>query len=240
MSREATQKKSSRQIPSLFGILVMALILGFGIELVINAVQWHRSGFIAFQQTHQARLRSERQAIERRSPQMGVWFAWLTTHVHQQWQQGHDRADRDITTVEHLPVLHHLDDIEGQVIHHASLNKWSWSNLRQLVWLVWLTAVSVALKTISVGCALFLFIFAAIIGLVDGLLARQIRTAEGGRESTFLFHRITSSLLQVPLWILVLYFALPITFQPLIAIVLLAVIFFSVCYLTTSQLKKYL
>src|SRR5690606_418885 len=61
-----------------------------------------------------------------------------------------------------------------------------------------------------------LFFMAAFVGLVDGLVRRDIRRFGAGRESGFIYHRARATL--VPLLVLpwVTYLAIPISVSPLL------------------------
>lgn len=96
-------------------------------------------------------------------------------------------------------------------------------------------------KFISVFCSFSVFIFAGFLGLLDGLLTRYIRTAEGGRESTYIYHHLADALFKIPFCLVVAYLALPFPLKnPLILVVILAMISFLFCRLSASNLKKFI
>lgn len=95
-------------------------------------------------------------------------------------------------------------------------------------------------KILSIATSIWVLIFAAIFGASDGLRSRYIRTMEGGRESTFIFHRVSSALIQAPIAVLFLYLLLPITLNPEIVVIGISLLFFACFYLTTANLKKFL
>ena len=92
----------------------------------------------------------------------------------------------------------------------------------------------------SLLCSLWIFIFATLLGLFDGLVARYVRTVEGGRESTFIFHKFTDTFLKFPGLVLLSYLLMPSYISSEMVIMVLSVIFFVTCFTATSQLKKYL
>lgn len=95
-------------------------------------------------------------------------------------------------------------------------------------------------KFIGIFSSFFVFLFASIIGAMDGLLARYIRTCEGGRESTFLYHKVSDKVLQIPVAILFLYLTSPFLVNPEYVVIFISVVLFSFFRISTSNLKKYL
>ena len=85
-----------------------------------------------------------------------------------------------------------------------------------------------------------LFIMATFVGLVDGLVRRDIRKFGAGRESGFIYHRVKASV--VPLAVLpwILYLALPISVHPLWILLPSAVLLGLAVNLTAGSFKKYL
>jgi hypothetical protein len=102
------------------------------------------------------------------------------------------------------------------------------------------TAKDVLAKTVSVLVSLWVFVFSSLLGAMDGLLNRYKRTCEGGRESTYIYHKVSSSMYKIPLAILVVFLSLPLDINPEIVVILLSITFFMYFYITTSSLKKYL
>lgn len=85
-----------------------------------------------------------------------------------------------------------------------------------------------------------LFVMAAIVGFVDGLVRRDIRRFGAGRESGFIYHRAKAAL--VPLLVLpwVVYLALPVSVSPLLILLPSAVLLGLAVNIATSSFKKYL
>lgn len=95
-------------------------------------------------------------------------------------------------------------------------------------------------KFISVFCSVFVFIFAGFLGLIDGLLNRYIRTAEGGRESTYVYHHLAEALFKIPFCLVVAYLALPFPLNPMIVVVILTLTTFLFCRISAANLKKFI
>lgn len=106
--------------------------------------------------------------------------------------------------------------------------------------LIGLTLALMAAKLLSVSISLLVLVFAALIGAMDGLLKRYIRTQEGGRESTFVFHRISDVLITAPVLLLVIYLALPIYLPPQAVVMAMSGLVFLFFTIATTNLKKFL
>ena len=102
------------------------------------------------------------------------------------------------------------------------------------------TLVILFAKFFSVFVSFWVFLFAAILGATDGLLERYIRTNEGGRESTFIFHRVSDTVIKIPVAILFFYLTIPLFFNPEMIVMVMSVLFFLFFYIATANLKKFL
>ncbi|MEN1398764.1 TIGR03747 family integrating conjugative element membrane protein [Pseudomonas aeruginosa] len=85
-----------------------------------------------------------------------------------------------------------------------------------------------------------LFLLAAFVGFVDGLVRRDVRRFGAGRESGFIYHRAKASL--VPLAVLpwVTYLALPMSVHPLLILLPSATLLGVAVCIASATFKKYL
>lgn len=102
------------------------------------------------------------------------------------------------------------------------------------------TVLVFLVRLIVLTLSLPLFLTAAFVGLVDGLVRRDIRRFGAGRESGFLYHRAKAAL--VPLAVLpwLLYLALPVSFHPLIILIPSATLLGTAVDIAAGSFKKYL
>jgi integrating conjugative element membrane protein (TIGR03747 family) len=99
-----------------------------------------------------------------------------------------------------------------------------------------LFAVRLAVLVLSVPA----FVLLSLIGVIDGLVQRDIRRWSGGRESSFIYHwakKLIMPSLTLP-WML--YLAMPISLHPNLIVLPFAVIFAIALTVMTSTFKKYL
>ena len=88
--------------------------------------------------------------------------------------------------------------------------------------------------------ALPAFALAALVGLADGLVHRDLRRWGGGREHGFLYHHAKRPLAPIFVACWVLYLSLPVSVHPTFVVVPFAAAFGALIALTASTFKKYL
>lgn len=84
------------------------------------------------------------------------------------------------------------------------------------------------------------FLLFSLIGLVDGLVQRDLRRWGGGRESSYLYHYAKNSNWVFVLSAWVSYLALPISLHPVLIILPFAILLAISISVTASTFKKYL
>lgn len=102
------------------------------------------------------------------------------------------------------------------------------------------TALTFLVRLLVLCLTLPLFALAWLVGLVDGLVRRDLRRFGAGRESGFLYHRARASLLPLAVLPWVLYLAMPVSLHPLWIILPSAILLSIAVNLTAGSFKKYL
>jgi len=85
-----------------------------------------------------------------------------------------------------------------------------------------------------------LMLTAAFVGLIDGLVRRDVRRFGAGRESGFLYHRAKASVLPLVVLPWVVYLALPVSLHPLWILLPSAALLGVAVNLTAGSFKKFL
>jgi integrating conjugative element membrane protein (TIGR03747 family) len=85
-----------------------------------------------------------------------------------------------------------------------------------------------------------LFLMAAFVGLVDGLVRRDMRRFGAGRESGFIYHRARASLIPLAVLPWVTYLALPVSVNPLLILLPSAALLGVAVCIAAATFKKYL
>lgn len=84
------------------------------------------------------------------------------------------------------------------------------------------------------------FLLFSLVGLVDGLVQRDLRRWGGGRESSYLYHYAKGSVWVFLIAAWVIYLAMPVSINPAFVVVPFAVLFAFSISITASTFKKYL
>ncbi|EPN9802955.1 TIGR03747 family integrating conjugative element membrane protein [Pseudomonas aeruginosa] len=85
-----------------------------------------------------------------------------------------------------------------------------------------------------------LFLLAAFVGFVDGLVRRDVRRFGAGRESGFIYHRAKASLMPLAALPWVTYLALPVSVHPLLILLPSAGLLGVAVCIASATFKKYL
>lgn len=85
-----------------------------------------------------------------------------------------------------------------------------------------------------------IFILAALTGVVDGLVRRDIRRFGAGRESSFIYHHSKKWIGRLLIFSWLFYLSIPISIHPNIIFIPMATLFGLSIHLTVGSFKKYL
>ncbi|HEP8866434.1 TPA: TIGR03747 family integrating conjugative element membrane protein [Pseudomonas aeruginosa] len=102
------------------------------------------------------------------------------------------------------------------------------------------TVLTFIVRILVLVLTLPLFIMAAFVGLVDGLVRRDVRKFGAGRESGFVYHRAKASLIPLAVMPWIIYLTLPISVHPLMVLLPSAALLGAAVCITASSFKKYL
>ncbi|OWJ93186.1 integrating conjugative element membrane protein [Pseudomonas sp. A46] len=102
------------------------------------------------------------------------------------------------------------------------------------------TTLTFFVRTLVLVLTLPLFILAAFVGLVDGLVRRDIRKFGAGHESGFVYHRAKATLMPLAVMPWILYLTLPFSLHPLLVLLPCAVLLGVAVNITVGSFKKYL
>ena len=102
------------------------------------------------------------------------------------------------------------------------------------------TALTFLVRLVVLCLALPLFLTAAFVGLIDGLVRRDLRRFGAGRESGFLYHRVRALVLPLATLPVVVYLTLPVSVHPLWILLPAAALVSIAVNITAGIFKKYL
>jgi integrating conjugative element membrane protein (TIGR03747 family) len=84
------------------------------------------------------------------------------------------------------------------------------------------------------------FVLLMLVGMIDGLVQRDIRRWSGGRESAFVYHWAKKFILPLLVLPWVIYLAMPVSIHPNVIVLPFAVLLAVVVRVMTATFKKYL
>ena len=102
------------------------------------------------------------------------------------------------------------------------------------------TALVFLVRLLVLCLTLPLLLMAAFVGLVDGLVRRDVRRFGAGRESGFIYHRAKATLMPLAVLPWVTYLALPISVHPLFILLPCAALLGLATDIAAGSFKKYL
>jgi len=172
---KAIKRKKSMLISSI-GWGVMAAALGFLLTLILSCIAAYKTSYVdalSYLATSYFNLILE---IANRNPGFAHFILHSQTLAEAQIFQGLN--DGQAFILGHFSKLQNISAPSGKIsnlIDDATYHLYGFLYLAK-----WSLKLDI-IKFISVFCSLMVFIFAGFLGLLDGLLTRYIRTAEGGR-----------------------------------------------------------
>ncbi|MGF6331134.1 integrating conjugative element membrane protein (TIGR03747 family) [Pseudomonas sp. BS3782 TE3695] len=122
---------------------------------------------------------------------------------------------------------------------------WSWINqlyvsIEDLVLAAVYVTFTFVVRLSILVLATPLFLLAALTGLVDGLMRRDLRKFGAGRESSFVYHRAKRAVIPLLIVPWVIYLSLPFSINPLAVFFPCAVFLGMVIAITAATFKKFL
>jgi len=250
--RAEVQDKPKRRKSALhrfIGAIFTAFFLGMLVLVVVNIYQWNSSGYDAMMQNLNSHYQTEMSSLMVRNGAVAVYTIAMFQLINSKFTQWISNSKREIQSLEaskHISFLQSVRNKAQQFNQHTKSNfvdgmlSGAFGHIKQIGCMLWASFIVLLFKFISVFAAILIYIFAGLLGALDGLVVRYVRTAEGGRESTFIFHKMTNVIIQLPIWLIIIYLISPVLINPMIVIALLALSFFVVFNIATSNLKKFL
>ncbi|MCR8932249.1 MULTISPECIES: TIGR03747 family integrating conjugative element membrane protein [unclassified Pseudomonas] len=122
---------------------------------------------------------------------------------------------------------------------------WSWTNqlyvgIEDFVLAAVYVIFTFVVRLTVLVLATPLFLLAMFTGFVDGLMRRDLRKFEAGRESSFVYHRAKRAVMPLLTMPWIIYLSLPFSLNPLIIFVPCAAMIGITTAITAATFKKYL
>lgn len=246
----AAPKRSPKKSASWVSKVGAASGYGLLVLMIFNGASWWEMGFKGFERQCETRMQASLTQIAMLTPLFYALFESLTQVADVRWTQAETTAVSDLKTVS--TPLNQFNGGFLQSDKKSASNKTSHTSFTQSLWqrgkkglknvgvFVRLSLYEWALKLYLLMTKSILLIMASLIGALEGLHLRYVRTQEGGRESTLLYHHAGEKLLIVPVVALMIYLGAPLSFSALWMSLCLCVFFFLYFKVRLSCLKKYI
>lgn len=228
-------RKPRRVTPSLLFWCVLLTVAGYVSLFSFNVANWYEHGFNAALETVQRHTDVTLSTLNLRNNMVEANIIAASQIVSGFLKRYGDATQSTLHQVVkddlHQATLNtrlknkmvHIEDEGGEVLVLLKLTFWQFS-----------------IKVMALVESIGVVVCASVVGAMDGLCKRYIRTSEGGRESTLLYHTAGKRFMLLPMSVILLYLALPIFISGMMATMALALCFFIYFNVRMSCLKKYL
>lgn len=125
-----------------------------------------------------------------------------------------------------------------EVIRHAF--SFAFESVRPYALAAGYTVLTFLARLLVIALTVPLYVLAALVGFIDGLVRRDLRRFSSGHESGFVYHRARSAILPAAILPWVIYLALPVSGSPLCILLPGAILLALVINITAAHFKKYL
>ncbi len=164
---------------------------------------------------------------------------WLAVKVSKLWTQETASLAKSASKLDFSEKKNHW----GLGDKKQAVTAWwqeSWLLVKNLFWLFIENVKVVFYKAIVFVYALPLLVVSSVVGCIDGLIHREIRTQEMGRESSFLFHKFSRLSSRLISTVMMAYFILPLSLSLPLFLLPMALLTCGLSSMTCRHLKKYL
>lgn len=234
-------KKESSLPCRIVTTLILSLLLSIIIEWLCLTFVWPEQGHLHSKQVMQEE------------------FGWFSTEFQQSLIYSYPvaLAEQIIYFIHHWLFvktgIQALLNTPTQGLAKLSLRDLDWQTIKNIDWLAYLVFyvrayVESALYVIIVFIIRLMiivltspiFLLAGLVGLIDGLVKRDLRRFGVGRESAFKYHHAKKLVTPVMFIAWVIYLSLPFSIHPNLILIPAALLFGLLISLTASSFKKYL
>lgn len=219
----------------LFGVLCGSLLLSIliewlGMHFLWRAASWHHA---------ETMLRYELNQISSQFTESLVLSHPADTARHLNAIVGAKLFGDHLTAWQAQAKAHPLSSLPHvEVIQHSF--SFAFQSVKPYALAAGYTVLTFLARLLVIALTVPLYVLAALVGFIDGLVRRDLRRFSSGHESGFVYHRARSAILPAAILPWVIYLALPVSVSPLLILLPGAVLFALVINITAAHFKKYL
>lgn len=221
----------------LFGMLCASLLLSIIVECVGMHLFWREQGWrhaeamfdyelaqLSSQFTRSALVQEPGRTAQRLVEEAHTWI-FVNTGL-QQWMR---KASAQATTASR-------GSTRDARYYRGQVYVWTENYLIAAAF----TTLTFLVRLLVLALTLPLFVLAGFVGLVDGLVRRDIRKFGAGRESGFVYHRAKAAFMPLAVLPGLIYLALPVSLHPLWILLPGALLLGLAMNVVVGSFKKYL
>ncbi len=222
---QQAKRSSSKLNPfSLIGILLGSLLFSIIVEWIGIAFFWTTEGAMHSKQV------------------MMDEFSWFSTDFQQSliYSQPVHFAEWAISSLHHWLFV--KTGIQAWLAHPTESN-WSayiYYHVRDYVEASLYVLITFIIRLIIIVLTSPLFLLAALVGFIDGLVQRDLRRFGVGRESAFKYHYAKRLVFPSMIVAWLIYLSIPFSIHPNLILIPSAVLFGLLIAFTSANFKKYL
>ncbi len=238
------QKKQSKAFSGkrLVHAVVKGVLWGWVLGVVVSGWWWFQVGFETANQRLVDSVAKQTQVTAQYHDT--ALFAWLHAGLlrleHAMQAVDHSAFVKTAKTELHQGMKNEQHGVWAEALATAGAD---WQQVKVTSTQVWQllknTTLLVAGRLLLALLAVPLLALCWVFGVVDGFALREIRTAEFGRESSFIFHRFLGVVPTVLWWLLAFYLVSPWWLNPVMFFIGVGLMTWWLSARTVSKFKKY-
>lgn len=219
---QAPQKSSF--IGKIFGTVIVSLVLSIVIEWIGMAFIWQDQG------------------VNHSKQMMAQEFAWFSSEFQQSLIYSKPVAFAQTS----INFLHEWLFVKTGIQYwlnspkNNAIESWLIYYVGDYIQATFYVMIVFVIRLFIIVLTSPLFILAALVGLIDGLVQRDLRRFGVSRESAYVYHHAKRLVAPVMFVAWVIYLSIPMSIHPNFILIPSAILFGMMIALTSSSFKKYL
>lgn len=239
--QQQTVKKESSLLCRIIGTLIVSLLLSIVIEWLCITFLWPEQGHL-----HSKQVMQEEFGWFSAEFQRSLIYSYpvelagqIISFVHQ-WLFVKSGIENWLNTpVTGIKTINWAD-LDWKTITNTNWMAYIVFYVRAYVESMLYVTIVFIIRLMIIVLTSPLFILAGVVGLIDGLVKRDLRRFGVGRESAFKYHHAKRAVVPVMFIAWIIYLSIPFSIHPNLILIPAALLFGLTISLTASNFKKYL
>ena len=220
----------------LFGALCGSLLLSvliecLGMHFLWRSASWHHAQGMLRYELHQISSQfTESLVLSHPTETARELISIVRTKLFQETRLAAWGAQAKTHPLSQLPHI--------EVVRHTF--SFAYDSLKPYALAAGYTVLTFLARLLVIALTLPLYLLAAFVGFIDGLVRRDLRRFSSGHESGFLYHRAKAAIVPAAILPWVVYLALPVSVTPVLILLPGAIVLALAINITAAHFKKYL